>query len=141
LSLRENYISQTLRREVEERAEHRCEYCLIPALLTYLSFHIDHIIPLKHDGPTVSLNLAFACNICNQKKGPNLATLVPGTRDLVRLFHPREDIWKDHFEMADSGLIVPSSKVGEATVRILELNAIERLQERGRLISAGIQLI
>jgi len=139
--LREDYISQTLRREIASRADHKCEYCLIPELLTYLSFHIDHIIPLKHDGLTVSMNLAFACNICNQKKGPNLASLIPGTRDLVRLFHPREDVWTDHFEMSDSGLIIPASKIGEATVRILDMNATERSDERGRLIRGGVQLV
>ena len=141
MSLRDSYISQTLRNEVELRAGHRCEYCLIPALLTYLSFHIDHIIPLKHDGPTVSQNLAFACNLCNQKKGPNLATLIPGTRELIRLFHPREDEWLEHFEMSSSGLLVPTSKIGEATIRILDLNTFERLQERSRLLSAGIEFI
>lgn len=141
MSLRENYISQTLRLQVAERAENKCEYCLIPAVLTFLSFHIDHIIPLKHDGLTINSNLAFSCSLCNQKKGPNLATLIPGTRELIRLYHPREDTWAEHFTLNNNGVIVPVSSVGEATIRILDLNITERIQERGRLLSAGVQLV
>ena len=33
-------------------------------------------------------------------KGPNIAGLDPETGELTRLFHPRTDLWTDHFEWA-----------------------------------------
>ena len=46
------YISETLRKQVVDRAHHCCEYCLIPEVETYLGCEVDHIISLKHGGAT-----------------------------------------------------------------------------------------
>lgn len=45
------YISPELRQQVAERANHRCEYCLIHEDDTYLVCQVDHIISEKHGGP------------------------------------------------------------------------------------------
>jgi hypothetical protein len=38
------YIPVALRRQVEERADNCCEYCLMPDFATFASHEIDHII-------------------------------------------------------------------------------------------------
>ncbi len=48
------YISTNLRRLVEERADYRCEYCLISAEVTFFSHEVDHIIAEKHEGKTIA---------------------------------------------------------------------------------------
>lgn len=55
------YISESLREEVELRADGRCEYCRIRIEDTYFGGEIDHIISIKHRGETLSENLALAC--------------------------------------------------------------------------------
>ena len=133
----ENYIPRSLRALVEERSKFACEYCLIPNALTYLSFHIDHIKAQQHGGLTDESNLAFSCN---QRKGPNIAAYLPGTETLIRLFHPRRDVWTNHFRLSEQGRIVPESPVGEATIRILSMNLLERVEERYLLIQEGVDL-
>jgi len=63
------YISAELRHLVTERAEGRCEYCLIPEFAGFAVHEIDHIIPRKHGGLTEADNLALSCMLCNKHKG------------------------------------------------------------------------
>ena len=51
----------------------------------------------------------------------------------VRLFNPRTDRWFEHF-MLDNELILPKTKIGEATIKILDFNHFERIMERRGLI-------
>lgn len=46
------YISVSLRRFVEQRANNRCEYCLLPGAATFFPHEIDHVIAEKHGGKT-----------------------------------------------------------------------------------------
>ena len=46
-------MNAALRRLVWNRAQSRCEYCQIHQDFDELPHHIDHIIALKHGGPTV----------------------------------------------------------------------------------------
>lgn len=94
----------------------------------------DHIVSLKHGGSSESANLAYACVLCNRHKGSDLASIDPGTGELVPLFNPRLNWWGDHFRV-DGEYIVPMSRTGEATTRLLQLNAPERLAERRLLQS------
>jgi 5-methylcytosine-specific restriction endonuclease McrA len=55
--------ARTLR--VRQRAAGRCEYCLLPQNATHIPFEIDHIISRKHDGRTITSNLAVACWYCD----------------------------------------------------------------------------
>ncbi len=53
-------MKASLRRLVCERAGHGCEYCGLPqALVAPLAFHIEHIVPKKHDGSDAAANLAL----------------------------------------------------------------------------------
>ncbi len=133
-----SYVSAELRRLVAECAGRACEYCLIHERDTYVGCHVDHIIAEKHGGLTELENLAFACAVCNRAKGTDIASLVPGTERLVRLFNPRVDRWDDHFRIrADSLLIEPLSDMGAVTAHLLGFNEIERVLERQALVKIG----
>lgn len=58
------YVTEELRELVAIRAERLCEYCLIHEEDTFFHCQVDHIISLKHGGPTDADNLAYACVIC-----------------------------------------------------------------------------
>ena len=62
------YIPEDIRLLVSKRANHRCEYCRIHERHSYLAFHIEHIISLKHGGDSDPANLAYVCPICNINK-------------------------------------------------------------------------
>ena len=63
------YISKHLREFVISRAQQRCEYCKIFATYSFLSFHIEHVVSIKHGGLSTESNLAYSCPICNLNKG------------------------------------------------------------------------
>lgn len=130
------YVSAALRQFVFERAHGLCEYCLIPSRTVLVPHEVDHIIALKHGGLTESDNLASSCTLCNKFKGSDLASLDPQTGDVVALFHPRRDKWPEHFRVTD-GQIVPLTPIGRVTVRLLQLNSDERVEERTLLIASG----
>jgi hypothetical protein len=122
---------------VWERANRRCEYCQLPQDLTELSFEIDHVIAVKHGGPTVASNLALACFACNNHKGPNIAGIDPVTRAITRLFHPRRHKWRRHFRW-DGPVLVGRTPIGRATIAVLEINLPYRVTLRQSLINEGV---
>jgi hypothetical protein len=64
----------------------------------------------EHVGRGDSENLALACYHCNARKGPNLSGLDPESDPLVRLFHPRQDRWDEHYER--NGVLIVGSQCG-----------------------------
>ena len=130
-------ITQIVRKEVANRANQKCEYCLMPEEFSFLPFHIDHIVSQKHGGGNEIENLAYACPHCNQNKGSDLTTFLENYQDLERLFNPRLDQWKDHFE-AIEGEIQANTRIGQATLKLLRLNEPERLTIRRILSEVGI---
>ncbi len=132
------YISENLRQKVAERSSFRCEYCLVPEAFLATIFHIEHIRSIKHGGKATFENFAFACPHCNQNKGSNITTFLSDkSEQLVRFYNPRKDKWSEHFTNFN-GEILPKSAIGEATIRILDINQIERLIFRQALIVAGV---
>ena len=115
----------------------RCEYCHFPRTLAELSFEMDHIIAKKHGGKTAPDNLALACFYCNSYKGPNIAGIDPETRETVRLFHPREDSWVDHFHWQGATLsgLTPQ---GRATIQVLCINHPDAIAVRESLLQEGV---
>ena len=91
------YVSSRLRLQVTERAAGRCEYCLLSAVDAFFPHEADHIIAEKHGGATTMDNLALACFDCNRFKGSDIASLDPGTSDLVALFNPRTQVERTFF--------------------------------------------
>lgn len=129
-------VSEKVRRLVAERAEFRCEYCRIHSDDMFLSFEIDHVIPIKHGGNNAIDNLALACPHCNQHKGSDFATLLDNFEDIVILFNPRIHQWATHFEVMD-GEILPKTRIGQARVKIFRFNQPDLLILRQLLIQAG----
>jgi HNH endonuclease len=132
------YVTETIKTEVFRRANYKCEYCHINETLSFFSFHVEHIVSLKHGGKTELDNLALACPICNLNKGSYIATLLPESVELVRFFNPRLDKWIDHFLLESSGLISAKSLVGKATIKILNLNHPDSIIERKEMLIRGI---
>ncbi len=126
------YIPDALRREVEQRAGDRCEYCLLPANLSFYPHEVDHVIALKHGGKTATDNLAFACWRCNRYKGSDLGSFDPQTGDYSFLFNPRTQTWPEHFRQQDTQIIGQTPE-GRTTVYLLKLNTPARLTERERI--------
>lgn len=86
-------IPEALRKEVASRANFRCEYCLSFAKYSFLSFHVEHIISIKHGGSSEHDNLAYSCPICNLNKGSDIATVLDDIQKPVRFYNPRKDEW------------------------------------------------
>jgi hypothetical protein len=122
---------------VWKRAGDRCEYCQVPQACDRLPFEIDHIIPIKHRGPTRASNLCLACFACNHYKGPNVSGVDPRTKKVVPLFHPRRHKWHRHFRW-DGPVLIGLTPSGRGTVAVLEINLDYRVGFRQRLIGEGV---
>ena len=131
------YITAALRRLVYERAEGCCEYCLIPETAVFATHEIDHILAQKHGGKTEANNLALACALCNKYKGSDLASLDSETGRIVPLYHPRQDRWSNHFQL-HGAQFVARTPVSRVTIRLLQCNHPDRVEERALLISANL---
>jgi len=129
-------VQEELRRLVADRAPHRCEYCCLHEDDAYFPHQVDHIISRKHGGLSDESNWAYACLRCNTWKGSDIASLDPTTGRLVSLFHPRRDVWSDHFELRGF-VIEPLTPIGKVTARLLKLNLDGRVAERRLLIGIG----
>ncbi len=91
-------VEVRLRNLVRDRANNSCEYCQKRQEESPLiTLQIEHIIPRKHGGEDHLDNLALACADCNLRKSSDLAGIDPLTSQLTPLFHPRTDLWQDHF--------------------------------------------
>lgn len=90
---------------------------------------IEHIVPKKHGGSDDPSNLALACIDCNLHKGANLTGIDPDTGQIVELFHPRHQVWSDHFAW-NGCLAVGLSPTGRTTIRVLQINSEDRIRVR-----------
>ncbi len=119
-----------LRQLVCDRAGGRCEYCHLPEFAAPVSnFHIEHIIAKQHGGSDEPENLAWSCHRCNLHKGPNLSGIDPFAERVVRLFDPRRQSWKRHFEWLGAALI-GRTQTGRATIAVLDINDSQRVDLR-----------
>jgi hypothetical protein len=130
------YISRANKKLIAERAGYRCEYCRVLQYLSAFDYHIEHIIGIQHGGPNTINNLAYCCSICNWKKGPNISTILEFGGAIIPLFNPRTQNWFDHFEVKN-GILYPFTDIGEATIKLLELNVPTKVEERNEMIIAG----
>jgi 5-methylcytosine-specific restriction endonuclease McrA len=132
-----SYISAEQRRFVIERANGKCEYCLLHQQDSALFDHeIDHIIAEKHGGPTSIENLAYACFECNRYKGSDISSVDLETGQVTPLFNPRQQSWSDHF-LLEGPIITPLNAIGRVTVHLLHMNAEQRVRRREGLIILG----
>jgi len=122
-------VSQQVRLMVASRAYHVCEYCLIHEDDTFWGCQVDHIISRKHSGTSDPNNLAWACAVCNNRKGTDLGSLAGNPPLLVQFFNPRIDRWADCFQLTGAR-IEPLTERGSATAKLLQFNEDTRLRER-----------
>jgi hypothetical protein len=59
-----------------------------------------------------------------------------GHHKITALFHPRRDVWSDHFKLEEAQ-IVPLTPEGRVTVFVLKLNDPIRVRARQALIEGG----
>lgn len=117
------YVPVALARAIKTRARNRCEYCQTPADYAPEPFEMEHIEPRSLGGATASDNLALACGGCNGYKGARTSARDEATRQTVALFHPRRDIWTDHFAWSGDGQTLRGlTPTGRVTIQILQLN-------------------
>ena len=115
------HIPSPLRRLVLRRSGNRCEYCRLSQAGQEATFHIDHITPVAVGGETVAGNLALACVSCSLRKSAKQTAIDPETKMEVPLFHPRRDVWSEHFQW-DGVHVTGLTATGRATVETLALN-------------------
>jgi hypothetical protein len=114
-------IPARLRSEVVRRAAGRCEYCQLSQMGQEAVFHVGHIHPVARDGQTELSNLALACVSCSLRKGARMTCVDPKSGVQVAVFHPRRQIWNEHFRW--SGFrVIGRSPTGRATVELLRMN-------------------
>ncbi|MCX6368941.1 MAG: HNH endonuclease [Armatimonadetes bacterium] len=118
---------------VAARAEHRCEYCRAPEIIFNFRFEVEHIVPQASSGTSDLSNLALACRACNSFKSYFWSAADPETGTVVPLFHPRQDIWAEHFRFDPTSYQIQGiTPIGRATVERLLLNADYQLEARSR---------
>jgi hypothetical protein len=124
---------------IAERANHRCEYCKAPELVFNFPFEVEHIIPLSQQGSNNESNLALACRSCNLRKGSRISGILSDLSLKSRFFHPREDRWREHFQVdVSSGKIIGKTPIGKVTVEFLDMNSIAQLIARQLWIRLGL---
>lgn len=125
------HVPVRFKREIRERAQQRCEYCLVHERDAAFGHEPDHVISRRHGGETTPLNLAWSCFDCNRLKGSDLASIDLETGRIVRLFNPRRDNWHKHFRLRQ-GCIIPLTSIGRATEYLLQLNRNDAIVARLR---------
>lgn len=132
------YIPKALRARVSEAARYRCGYCLTDERIVGTPMEVDHLVPEVLGGLTEEANLWLACSLCNTHKSDRIAALDPETGEVVRLFHPRQERWADHFAWSEAGdLIVGLTPTGRATVLALHLNRPTLVRARQLWVAVG----
>ncbi|MEO8393337.1 MAG: HNH endonuclease signature motif containing protein [Chloroflexota bacterium] len=130
-----SYIPETLRRQVRERAQGTCEYCLLHENYSLKRHEVDHIRAEKHAGTTALDNLCLSCFDCNRQKGSDLSSVDPVTDEVIPLFHPRRDTWNDNFQIMANGSIEGKTAKGRVIVKLLDFNNAERITIRAALMT------
>ena len=86
-------------------------------------------MPLSHCSTTHFTHSRARCHRCNRHTGPNLSGIDPGTARPTRPYHPRRDVWEQHFRV-DDFQIVGLTASGRATAALLQMNSPVRVELR-----------
>jgi HNH endonuclease len=135
--MKKRKISRRLQGLVSERAHSCCEYCISQEAYSPDSFSTEHIVPEILGGDSAEDNLARACQGCNNFKYTKTTGIDPITLQEVPLFHPRRDVWEEHFAWSrDLTELIGLSPTGRATIVELRLNRENVVNLRRVLILA-----
>jgi HNH endonuclease len=135
--------AESYRQFVTARAGGACEFCRLLEAATGVTFHLEHVIPRSAGGATTLANLALSCPGCNLAKSDR-TTGADRRGQIQPLFNPRAFEswllgWHIHFALdRQTGLIVPRTAIGEATVLALDVNSPQRLFARLLQIQSGL---
>jgi hypothetical protein len=133
-----SYIPATLQQQVREDAGRRCGYCLSSEMVTGIPLEIEHLIPESAGGPTARENLWLACHRCNKFKGNRTDVSDSVTQEMVPLFNPRVQTWREHFQWSVDGTRVTGvTPCGRATVDALQMNNDYVVEARRFWVFAG----
>jgi hypothetical protein len=127
-----------MRAEVRARAGGYCEYCRSPDAFSPQSFSAEHVGPRSRGGATSPRNLAWSCQGCNAHKYTKVEGWDAATGRKAPLFHPRTQLWREHFVWNhDTTIVLGTTPTGRATVGELHLNREPLLNLRRLLAGAG----
>lgn len=131
-------VNSVLRRQVQERAGQRCEYCRTSERLTGYALEVDHIVPQSRGGTSDINNLCLACRRCNAYKSAHTDALDPQTGQQFPLFNPRLHLWTEHFIWSNDGaLILEQTPIGRVTIAVLRMNDPVVVRARALWVSVG----
>jgi hypothetical protein len=104
------------------------------------TFPIDRVVPKSAGGTNDPDNVALTCPHCNAHKWTDGYGLDPRSGNPARFFHPRRDVWADHFEWSAEhpGELVGKTATGRATVAGLRINDADMLELRLLLAEVGL---
>lgn len=131
-------LSPTLRQRVAETFDHLCAYCHTAQRVIGPLLEIDHILPQSLGGSSDEENLALACPLCNSYKSDLVEAVDPESERISPLFHPRNQVWAEHFVWLDGGaLLGGTTACGRATVTALRMNDADVVATRRLWIAVG----
>jgi hypothetical protein len=123
-------VSEADKLFVRQRANYLCEYCHSSERVSPSRFTMEHITPQSLGGSDYPDNLALACRRCNERRYNIMEALDPQRQQMVSLFNPRKQIWREHFVWVnDHTVIEGTTAIGRATCQCLDLNDERYLEE------------
>ena len=121
------------------RAGRRCDYCHAPEVVFNFPFEVEHVVPVSRGGLDVEANWALACRSCNLRKAAHVTGIDPESQAEVRLFHPRQDRWTEHFRVdSESGNVEGITVIGRAAVVRLQMNSESQAAARRQWMRLGL---
>lgn len=131
-------IPESLRLSIVDQFESRCAYCQTQQKISGVRLTVDHIIPESLGGVTEQTNLCLACWDCNLHKAARIAVYDGISRRAIRLFHPQQQSWLDHFEWnTDSSLVTGKTATGRVSISALRMNRVELTISRKLWVKVG----
>lgn len=132
------YIPVELQRQIRSRFANCCAYCQTAESLTVTTFEFEHIVPIAKSGETSFENLCLACPSCNRYKAVRQTAIDPTTQIEVRLFHPQQQGWAEHFKWNEAATeIIGLTPTGRATIVVLRMNRPQLLRVRQMWVKMG----
>ncbi|QYX31445.1 HNH endonuclease [Sphaerospermopsis torques-reginae] len=132
------YISVELQTKIRRCFGDCCAYCRTAEYLTVSTFEFEHIIPRSAGGETVFENLCLSCPSCNRYKATRQTAIDPNTQEEVKLFHPQQQRWIDHFTWnEDHTEIIGLTAVGRSTINALKMNRPQLTRVRKMWVKMG----
>ena len=131
-------ISHAVRDTIAATDQYQCAYCHTQKQLIGRALEIDHIKPESQGGDDDPSNLCQACVTCNRHKAAKTTGVDPHTNENVPLFHPRRQLWSEHFAWSDDKVrVVGLTAVGRATVALLQMNNDDIVRSRQIWVAWG----